>query len=390
MKKSTWCILLFCAFACMLGLGIISPLLPVLAKQFNANGFWIGMIFTGFVISRGIFMPIVGRLSDKFGRKVFITSGLLLYTFISLLYIFARGIYSLTSVRLLHGVACGMIFPIVMSYAADFAEKGKEGKTMGLLTMMFYLGMAAGPLFGGFLSNAFGFRSVFYIMALLSGVAFLVALVFMPEAKKIKKGSQEAFLPFRTLIRYNIIKAILLISAIITLRGAVLMSFLPSLAAKANIDPSRIGLIISLNVIFAGTLQAPFGKIADRLDWHGQLYQIIIGCVIGATAIFLIPLFPVFWFILAAAITEGIVTAVSTPPALILSIGIGQRAGMGSWMGIFNTAMGLGLIIAPLASGIIMDWLGINAVFYIFGIVSYAGTIIGSYYIWKRFRGRKK
>ena len=71
----------------MLGNGIIVPLLPIYAEGLGASGFWIGVIFSGFAISRSIFMPIVGRWSDKRGSKVFIATGLFISAIISLGYI---------------------------------------------------------------------------------------------------------------------------------------------------------------------------------------------------------------------------------------------------------------------------------------------------------------
>ncbi len=133
----------------MLGLGIISPLLPSFAEELGASGLWIGVIFAGFAISRAVFMPVVGNISDKIGRKIFVVSGLLLLSVVSFLCLLADSEYVLTVVRLIHGIGAAMVIPIVMAYAGEFAEEGKEGASMGLVTMMFYLGIAAGPLLGG-------------------------------------------------------------------------------------------------------------------------------------------------------------------------------------------------------------------------------------------------
>ena len=133
----------------MLGLGIISPRLPSFAEELGASGLWIGVIFAGFAISRAVFMPVVGNISDKIGRKIFVVSGLLLLSVVSFLYLLADSEYVLTVVRLIHGIGAAMVIPIVMAYAGEFAEEGKEGASMGLVTMMFYLGIAAGPLLGG-------------------------------------------------------------------------------------------------------------------------------------------------------------------------------------------------------------------------------------------------
>jgi MFS family permease len=102
MEKRTLFTLYFSIIAAILGLSIISPVLPTIATDLKATGFWMGMIFSGYAISRAIIMPVMGKLSDKYGRKIFIASGLVLLAVISLLYLPAHNVYSLTAVRYGH------------------------------------------------------------------------------------------------------------------------------------------------------------------------------------------------------------------------------------------------------------------------------------------------
>jgi MFS family permease len=108
MEKRTLFSLYFSIFAAILGLSIISPLLPTIAEDLRVTGVWMGMIFSGYAISRAIVMPIMGGLSDKYGRRIFIASGLLLLAVFSLLYLPAHNVYTFTGVRLLNGLAAGL------------------------------------------------------------------------------------------------------------------------------------------------------------------------------------------------------------------------------------------------------------------------------------------
>jgi len=183
MEKRTLFTLYFSIFAAILGLSIISPILPIIAEDLRVTGVWMGMIFSGFAISRAIVMPIMGGLSDKYGRKIFIASGLLLLAVISLLYLLAHNVYTLTAVRLLNGLAAGMIIPVAMAYAGEVAQEGKEGRAMGTFMMMYFLGVGVGPLLGGILWHLFGMTSVFYAMSGISVIALLLVLPFLPEVK---------------------------------------------------------------------------------------------------------------------------------------------------------------------------------------------------------------
>jgi DHA1 family multidrug resistance protein-like MFS transporter len=97
--KRIYNVLFISVFATMLGLGIVSPLLPIYAENLGATGIWLGIIFSAFALSRSVFMPIIGRISDRRGRKWIILIGMLAYAVLSLAYIIVESVYSLTAVR---------------------------------------------------------------------------------------------------------------------------------------------------------------------------------------------------------------------------------------------------------------------------------------------------
>jgi len=388
MKKSVYLILLITAFSTTLGLGIISPFLLIFAEKQGANGFWMGMIFAGFGASRGIIMPIVGKLSDKRGRKIFITSGLFLFTVISLFYSNTESLTQLMIVRMIHGFATGMIMPIVMAYICDMAEGEHAGLRTGTMNMMFYLGLAAGPIWGGFLNHHFGFNSIFHAMSILGGITFLMTLFFLPNQDKAAAKTKVHVEPFKNLIEYNFVKAVLIIVTVLTLMLVVFLSFLPSLAEeKIHLDPFHIGIIISLGIFVAGILQVPFGWISDKWDMTGKLIQISFGTCIGMLSLFMIPLCPNFTALAVAGILMGLGAAVSMPPLTSAAIDIGHQAGMGAWMGIFSAARSLAFAVTPILCGLIMDYLGIDSVFYLFGILCVVGTISFLHYARLRLKG---
>ncbi len=391
MKKSTFCIVLISAFSAMLGLGIISPFLPEFAKQHGANGFWIGMIFSGFAISRVIIMPIVGKISDRTGRKVFVVSGLFLYTVISLFYPAADNVYTLTIVRMVHGLAAGMIIPILMAYVGDIAEKGKEGVRTGTLNMMAYLGVAAGPFLAGYINQSYGFDAVFHVMSLLGGITFLIVLFFLPDTKPSVPIDSKKNMPFHlnSLLRHNFIKAVFISVVVIMLMLSVFMSFLPSLATRIKVDIDHIGIILSVGILMAGLLQVPSGKLADRLDWIGKFIQIGSGTSVAMLALLAMPFCPDFKVLLVAGILLGTGTGITVPALTSISVSIGQTVGMGLWMGIFYTVIGITFAVTPLIAGMIMDHLGIDAVFYILGLMAFFGILAYAHYFRRRLLGHK-
>lgn len=389
MGPRAFCILLISAFSAMLGLGVISPFLPAFAKAHGANGFWLGMIFAGFGISRGVIMPLISVLSEKVGRKIFVAGGLLLFSLVSLLYPHAEDVYSLTAVRIIHGLSSGMIIPIVLAYAGDFAKQGTEGAITAKMNTMFYLGLAAGPLLGGFLDQNYGFDSVFFAMSALGGFCFLITVIFLPDLKSTSEHHVEEGIPFFRLLRFNFIKAVLVMAVITTLFVVAFMSFMPSVAETDNIDPVHIGIIISIGIFLAGVLQIPFGKLSDKFDPPGKMIQVSLGSSVGMFALFAVPFCPDFHGLLISGIFVGLGAAISTPALLAMAVGIGKKAGMARWMGIFNSFMCLGYVITPILAGVVMDHLGVDSVFYLFGIAGLCGVALAGRYFHRRVLGLK-
>ena len=103
--------LLFSVFANVTGVGIVVPLLPIYAHELGASGFYVGLIFGSFSLSRTLCMPYFGRLSDRKGRKPFIMPGLMGYAVISIAFIFSNNVTTLIIIRFFHGVASAMLMP---------------------------------------------------------------------------------------------------------------------------------------------------------------------------------------------------------------------------------------------------------------------------------------
>lgn len=352
-------------FTTMLGFGIISPLLPVYASSVGATGLWLGIIFAGFSFSRIFLMPIVGRISDKQNKKKLIIVGLLLYTIISLLYIFASNVYLLTGVRMLHGLASVMVIPIVMAFVGETSAKGEEGSRMAGINTSRSLGRGFGPLIGGALYAAFGMSSVFLVMAGLSAFAFLMALFFLPDNNNLKV--QNNVLSYRDVLKSVKIRGLLLYRYVRAINLGVVFVFLPLFAISINLSIFEIGILVSSIIFINAILQKPFGILADKTD---RLNLIIFGLIFSSLPLFIIPFTNNFIEIIFVCSFIGVGRAISMPASMALTVEIGRKIGMGFAMGLLSTAMGIGMITASLTSGILLDAFGINLPFYFAGIIN--------------------
>ncbi len=378
-------VLFIAIFTAMLGLGIVGPLMPIYAQSLGATGIWLGVIFASFSLARAIFMPIIGKISDKTTRKKFITYGLLAYSVISLLYLVANSVLSLTIIRFIHGIASAMVIPIAMAYVGETSKEGREGQRMGLFNIAFYLGMGAGPLIGGVLHDAFGMASVFIAMSVLTGISFLLTLFLLPDIspKVYQKNKKPPRNTFKTLLKNKLMVGLVVYRFINAMGRGVTMSFLPVWANHFKISTSKVGVIISTNIFFMAILQGFFGKLADK---YNKFVLVVIGASIGALALMLINYATNFWSLLFLVLIMGLGGAISMPAASAINVKIGRNYGMGATSGLFSVAMSLGMIFAPLISGAIMSYWGLRYIFIVAGVLSFIGIAIFVYFIIEGFK----
>ncbi len=382
-EKRQFNVLFISVFATMLGLGIVSPLLPVYADNLGATGFWVGMIFSGFAAARAIFMPIVGRISDRSGRKKFIVAGLLAYAALSLGYVAADSVYVLTAVRFLHGIASAMVVPIAMAYIGDLSKKGEEGSYMAKFQISFFVGLGSGPFLGGILNDTFGLSSAFYMMAGLSTIAFLFVAALLPETEKSAQSQGKERVSLRHAFTQPVVLDVLAFTALNAVVRGVILVFMPLFAAQIGIVPAKVGLILTVSIFLMALFQIPFGRMADR---GHAIRMILAGSLLAAVSLAAIPFSQSFSELFLIACVNGLGSAILMPAVMSLTVKLGKTIGMGTSMGAYNTAMSFGMITAPLAGGLVMDHFSTETVFFLGGSVGVSVTI-AAYFLTRNMLG---
>jgi DHA1 family multidrug resistance protein-like MFS transporter len=381
MIKKVFPVLALSIFASMLGIGIIVPLLPLYAENLGATGIWLGVIFAGFSIARTVTTPIAGRLSDRRGRKLLLSIGLLGSAVISLGYM-SDSLWGLTLVRFLHGAAAGMIQPIAQAYIGDISPKGEEGKWMGYFYAAFFAGFGCGPLMGGLLTDHFGMNVSFFAMGGFNLLAFLIVALLLPETGR-RKMAAAPLASLKEMSASGTVKGLFSFQMGFSLGRGIFATFLPIFAGiHIGLSPTLIGILVAVNILLMSVLQIYGGNIADRLNRRALLTVSSLGL---AASLGLIPLCSDFWQLLGICALGGISGAMSTPAASALGVEEGRKFGMGSTIAILAMAFSLGMGIGPLLGGVIHDYIDVNAVFYFAATVGFIGTVL---FIWfARLRG---
>lgn len=341
----------------MIGVGIIVPVLPELLEDLTggsvANAAVIGgyLVFT-YAFMQFVFSPVLGNLSDRFGRRPVLLCSLLGLTFDYLMMSIAPVVWYLFIGRVIAGIA-GAALATATAYMADITPPHKRTQRFGLIGAAFGLGFIIGPVIGGELGE-FGPRVPFYAAAALAFANFLFGLLVLPES--LPKPLRRKF-DIRRANPFGAVMALRQYPVVIWLLG-VLFAF--SLAAQAlptvfsyftvevfRFTSSNIGRALGAFGVGFAICQAFL--VGPMVKLVGEPPVAILGLLAAAAAFvgvaFTNEVFYLYVFIMMGALSGLAAPAVNG----ILSRQVPDNT-QGELQGAVNAANSLATIIGPLAA----------------------------------------
>jgi MFS transporter, DHA1 family, tetracycline resistance protein len=241
----------------VIGLGIIIPVLPSLIQEMSGGSLseasqYGGLMMFTYAAFEFLFAPVMGGLSDQFGRKKILVASLFGFTLDYIFLAFAPNIFWFFIGRVISGIL-GSSYSIGTAYIADISTKENKAKNFGLISVAFGLGFIIGPFLGGVL-GAFGNRVPFFVAAGVSLINCLFGLFFVPESlpkEKRRKFDIKRANPLGTFIhlkKYPSIQKLMLAFFLYYLAGhAVQSTWTYFTIYKFNWNEAQIG--ISLGII---------------------------------------------------------------------------------------------------------------------------------------------
>ncbi len=359
MNKRAFAVLVASMFISMLGMGIVTPFLPIYANTMGASSLEVGLIQAAFSMTGIGTLLFVGRLSDRFGRKPFLSGGLAVLSVSAVGLMYAHTPLHLILWRFFQGLGASAHLPIAQAYLGDITPEGYEGKWMGYFNAVLFAGIGAGPLVGGVVTDALNINAAFLVMAVLNVMALIATLIFLREMPRKTASREHASL--LAPLRSRIMRGVCVFRMTTGIGVSNLMAFVPLFAdIRIGLSTSLIGILLA-----AGTpvsvLQSYTGRLADR--WNRRL-MVIWGGIGTVVATALLPLSSGFWMLFLAYISTTLGQAFATPAANAYVVNEGRTYGMGASMTMFMLAMQTGTGGGPVASGAIADKLGLDFVFY--------------------------
>jgi MFS transporter, DHA1 family, purine base/nucleoside efflux pump len=238
---------------------VVSPLLPFISEAYNVSSAMTGWMVTVFAVTYAIAAPFFGWASDKNGRGIFITFGLLLFSFSNALTAFSPSFTWLIISRILAGLSVAAVTPSIYAIIGDIAPSNRRGTWLSIVVSGHLTALWAGAPFGTLLELFLGWRSVFVLMTIIGTI---LAVVNFKTWKYVPKSDLT-----RNLLKGNLLR--ILGSVSVTTIWAISMYTLyiylgAALYSENRFSSSEIALAVTFYGIGAVLGSLISGQFTDR------------------------------------------------------------------------------------------------------------------------------
>jgi MFS transporter, DHA1 family, tetracycline resistance protein len=356
-------LILFTVFLDLLGIGLIFPIGPFYASAFGASAFDVGLLFTLFSVAQFLTIPILGSLSDRYGRRPVLLIGVAGEIVGYILFGTAQSLTMLYVARLVAGASSGNI-GAAQAYIADISTPRERTHSFGLLGAAVSVGFLFGPALGGFLGQ-YDLRFPAYAAAGLVLVNWITVLVWLPESLPIDRRSSSSlrtgFNPFAVLVallRRPLLRAPLVITFLCNFAfSGYLTSFALFTSAHFGWGPQQVAIVLVVQS-FVSILVQTFG-VRHLSTFLPDTTLLLFG--VGANLLgFLVIAFAPdpAWLYLVSAPLQASGSALWRPSlsSLITKLVSGREQGMAN--GGSQASSALATIIGPMGAGVMFERVG--------------------------------
>ncbi len=350
-------------FIDLIGFGMVIPILPYYANTppFNATPREIGFLVASYSLMQFFFSPLLGRLSDRYGRRPILFISLLGSALGYFVLGAANTLWLVFAGRIIAGITGGNI-SAAQAYIADVTSKKNRAKGMGLFGAAFGLGFILGPAIAGILSK-YGAHVPFYFAAALSFVNAIALFVILPES--LKPGVRELVLErknriaelFESLKHKEFRDINIVYFLLVTSFSIMTYAFVLYTAYRFGYTPEQNGYLFAyiglVSIIGQGFL---FGRLENKF---GESPLVVVGCVLMVISLFAVPLVGpqsgglVGLLIGSAMLSFG--NSLASPGLTSLASRAAHEDEQGRALGIMQSAASLARAIGPMLGGVLLN-----------------------------------
>ncbi len=375
-------ILLLVVFIDLIGFGIVIPILPLLIQHVGGGTILVGIIIAIFSLFQFIFSPILGRLSDKYGRKPVLILSSFLNSISYFLIFFSQHLWILFLARTLAGIGSANI-AVAQAYIADTSTAHERTKKLGFIGAAFGLGFIVGPLLGGLVSSMFSIQVAFLVPAIFSFInTVLISLILTESNTSLQKHIKIELFNFKVIkevLKPKNIAFLLLLFLFVNFALSLVIGVFSLLGqAKFGWNASQNGYFFGL--IGIGSFSTQAFLIPLMLKRINEIQMIKLGLIVFGIAIMLMGFSPWPWL----TILMGLVTPIGVSLLMVNTQSLisleSKPEEQGIVMGVAQSFAALGRVFGPLIGGIIAVY-SLSMPFLVSGIVALLIILVGNKYL---------
>lgn len=382
----------------VMGFGLLLPVLPALVGEFtagrDAQTYWYGALIVAFQLTQFVCSPLLGALSDRFGRRPVLLGSIAGLGSMFLLSALADSITGLLVARILGGMLAAN-FAVANAYVADITAPEKRAKSFGMIGAAFGIGYIVGPMAGGLLGSV-DVRLPFYVAAGLSLLNFLYGWFVVPESlprERRRPVQWKRANPVASLYGLAKLKTVGVLVAVIALANLAQFILHGTWVLYTNFrfdwGPRETGLSLFVVGLMAAVVQ---GGLLGRLQkTFGEPRLVIAGLASGTLAYLGYGLATVGWLMYAIIFANLLAFAVGPSLNAIVSKAVDpteQGVAMGSLLSLMSLmAAAAPFIGAPLLAEVSHlpadDW-RVGAPFFMSAALSFAALTLAAWHFARR------
>ena len=375
-------------FSNLLGFGIIIPLLPYYAENFGANPNEVTLLMASYSLMQLIFSPILGKISDIYGRKKILILCLIGSTVSYLLLYFATSFISVLFARSIAGLFASTT-SIANAYITETTSLKNRSKGMGLIGAAFGLGFVFGPVIGGYFGGGeiddINYKTPFLIAIAVAIISFLFAYFILVEPKRRNKQfiSMNFLDSFKNLINFFKVPAILFlitISFLVTFSFAGFETTFALWTERAmNWASKQTGYAFTFTALLAALVQGVFiGKLTKIF---GEIKLLITSSLLMLIGLFFVTLsIQNLYYLIFSLSFLGISIGLGNPTINSLFSKNLNKNVIGLSFGAFQSVGSLARILSPLVAGNLFYFFGINSPYRLGAFLMFISLLLFFYY----------
>ena len=350
-----------------------TPLMPLFAASLGAGELLVGAIVSVSTMTGMVLKPIFGWLSDRWGRRLWLLTGLVLFSGVPFLYSWVNTPEELFVLRLLHGLATAVFGPVTLAFVAEMAVSGKAER-LGWFGMARSGSYLLAPLLGAWLLTWLDPATVFTLIGFMSCLAFLPICIMdfsRPSHKRDLEQKKEFWRAWKSALSAVMSNSRLWLAGtlemLVYLVTYSIKAFLPLYALfTADFNLLAVGLFFTVQEAAHLVIRPVGGRFGDRV---GYLAAINTGYLVLVIGLSLLPYATAHVELLAIAVVIGAGQGLIFPSTVAFVSRCVDTRHLGAGMGFLGAVRNFGKVAGPLTAGALLTRMDYSQVFHLGGAI---------------------